>query len=558
MKITEQIIVATNTPANLANIASLVAKYPPFSQYGFADMLVTLQTQLQRQTNVTLVRNDKVIAYGGWLLTRQEVIDKWLENKGDPVSDWNKPEAALVNIVVSDDRKALKKLTQAISSQCDGLPIYRKRTFQGARADHKRPPLMGRKRSTSSNHIDTFKGESENNANALMTQLQSSAQKDLSVLVQKIYLHASRNAQPSLPLLLVDEPEVIDVIARDHQNFEKNYQFLEDFSEGRFSNNGDAWTLRRPLTQSQYISANGLKHPESIYNTYLQHLQKAPIHDGLQLFNVFLAAATEVVLGAFGIDDAAGWKPQEANKILKLLQIRQWISWHPEQANYLEPVKAQLSSALKQVKDTFTALPQGQKFLSEMTEKTAGCPHFDAGDELVQNLLAATETTASSLAWVVEILSKNPSWQDQLRSGELSSKVFAQEILRLYTPVPFVTRVTKEARNIKGVKFKAGQSFILSILGAHTHPDYWKDPMKFDPKRVEFVENTYHKKAYIPFLTGGRACGGQRLAQVELEQGLQVLLDHFDMSQPQGLTPINYVTTSRPVFSSDLVIKSRV
>lgn len=562
MKITEQLIVATYTPANLANIASLVAKYPPFSKYGFADMLATLQTQLHKKTNVILVRDGKIIAYGGWLLTRQDVIDKWLEDKGDPVPDWNNPEAALVNIVVSDDGKALATLTQGISGQCDGLPIYRKRTFQGGRADHKRPPLMGRKRAKLSQNKKALNEtkvdiEQADNANELITRLQAPAQKELSSLVQRIYQHASRKAQPPLPLMLVDEPEVIDAIVRNYQNFDKNYQFLEDFTEGRFSSNGEAWTLRRPLTQTHYISATDLKSPESIYNTYLKHLQKEPIRDGLQLFNAFLASATEVIFRAFGIDDSEGWKTHDANRILKLLQIRQWISWFPQRAEYLEPVKAQLLLELKQAKSSFSATPKGRLFLSEMTNKTAGCPHFNAGDELIQNLLAATETTASSLAWGVDVLSKNPIWQNQLRSGELSTKVFAQEVLRLYTPVPFVTRVTKEAQIIKGVEFKEDQSFIISLLGAHTHPRYWKDPMQFDPKRTEFVENSYNKKAYIPFLTGARSCGGQRLAQAELEQGLQVLVDHFDISQPKGLTVVNYVTTSRPVFSDELVMTRR-
>jgi cytochrome P450 len=559
MSKSQQLIAANLTPFNLISVANLVAKHPPFSQYPFANMLTTLQQQLERQTNMMLVEDGRLVGYCGWFVTRQEVINLWQQGKCDPTPDWDNPEAVFVNIFVSDDRKAILPILRAASARGDGLPVYRKRIFQNSRAEHKRPPVWARKRKGS---IDD--AAQRTNQSDLVAQLQPSAQKELAQLLAIIYKMANRNnSKVKLPMRVLDEPILVDKVLRNYKGFKKNYKFLEDFPKGRFSSNDKDWEQRRPLTQSFYGQALDLKTPNNIYQTYLKYIQQGEIKTGQNLYDAFLNGATEVVLRAFGVDDNnSGWNANQANRILKLLQIRQWLSFRPDKMEFEPAVKQALKNELEAFKLTFGETPKGQAFLENMTAAGAGCPHFSASDELAQNMFAATESTASSLFWAVEVLSKNPQWQVQLREGEIDLTVFIQELLRLYSPVPFVTRMADSQEDIKSAgiaSFDSNNSpyFIISILGVHTHPDYWQDPMRFNPQRPEFVNETFDKKSFIPFLTGGRACGGQRLAQVELEQGIKVLIDHFEFSQPQGPCQLDYMTTSRPVLSKQFSFRSR-
>jgi len=140
----QQLIVANMSAENLVSVARLVSRYPPFSHYGFAAMFSTLADQLQRQTNVVMVRDGKFIAYAGWFLTSDRIIQRWLAGEAEPVPDWKKPEAALCSITVTTDPRVLLPLIRGISDRCAGLPVYRKRSFQGDRVDHKRPPITGR------------------------------------------------------------------------------------------------------------------------------------------------------------------------------------------------------------------------------------------------------------------------------------------------------------------------------------------------------------------------------------------------------------------------------
>ena len=168
---------------------------------------------------------------------------------------------------------------------------------------------------------------------------------------------------------------------------------------------------------------------------------------------------------------------KQANRILALPQVRQWLSWRLDKVEFDAGVKQALKTELESCALAFGKTPKGRTFLENMTVAGVGCPHFSAGDELAQNILAATETTASSLFWAVEILSKKPQWQDQLRESTIDITVFTQELWRLYPRVPFVTRLasSQEAIDSTGIGFSDlshSRHFLVPIIGVHTHLDY--------------------------------------------------------------------------------------
>lgn len=538
-----QLVVADLTSDNLCNIAQLVSQYPPFSQYGFKAMLTTLETQLQRKSNVCVHKDGLLVGYAGWLFTNHRVIEQWMKGESNPLPDWDNPQAALVNIFVSSERRAIPKLVRGISDCCAGVPIYRKRTFQGDRTNHKRPAIKGRQQFNQK----------------LEQKVADQAEQSLANLLVDVYQRAQRKPMSKpFPITFIDCPDTAAQIFRKHEVFEKNYAFLDDFAGGRFSANGESWAKRQILTQPLYSKAPDLKQPDVVFDTYCRHLTASPIRSTQALYNRFLSAATEVVQRAFGIHEPLGWSPENANRVLQMLQVRQAISWNPALQSVLPVSVNELKQAYKTIRQQFYQSAQGNAFLQGLANQMGEDTAFDPAEELVQNFLAATETTASSLAWSVELLSKKPDLQQQLRESDNPEspefKGFINEMLRLYPPVPIVTRKANRDIELNDTRFSKDEHMLISIVGLHTHPDYWQKPLEFNPQRPELMHERYDRKAFLPFLTGARSCGGRRLGQMEIEQGIRALLHCFELRAEPGPSRFRYVTTLRPVLSPALTL----
>lgn len=89
---------------------------------------------------------------------------------------------------------------------------------------------------------------------------------------------------------------------------------------------------------------------------------------------------------------------------------------------------------------------------------------------------------------------------------------FFTETLRKYPPGSFLTRqCTKDyplpkSRHV----FRKGEMVTISILGLHRDPEYYPDPMKFDPERFSSEEVAKrHPYTFLPFGEGPRICIGK-------------------------------------------------
>ena len=95
-------------------------------------------------------------------------------------------------------------------------------------------------------------------------------------------------------------------------------------------------------------------------------------------------------------------------------------------------------------------------------------------------------------------------------------------------------------------KFKKNESILISIVGIHTHPDYWQDPLVFNPKRIEFIDHSYMKLAYIPFLSGSRTCAGMKIANTEIRSALKAFFELFKIEQCDEERKFDYGISSKP------------
>ncbi|MES2743594.1 MAG: cytochrome P450 [Pseudomonadota bacterium] len=345
----------------------------------------------------------------------------------------------------------------------------------------------------------------------------------LDALLARLY---SPERGAPVPIALTDDPALIRHILGQPDIFVKNYAFLEALARGRFTSNGADWRQRAALTQAWYRNAPREIGADSARAIYHKHLAPGSRLDGAALFQRFNDAAVEIFSLAVGLPQALAWPAELIDASRAALKISQWIDWNGCTAPELARVRAELAG----LRDTLRAIWHGhdatRALLADLSGRAGqGDPidGFDAAQELFQAVLASSESTSSSLLWAAETLSRQPAVQSRLAADPSGVERFIAEVLRMFPPVPFLTRRCTAAHRFGAHAWDQGAVLSISIVGMHRHPDHWRAPQCFDADRPEY-DSGATPPAYLPFSRGERACAGIRLAKLELRAGLEALL----------------------------------
>ncbi|KAJ7123182.1 cytochrome P450 [Mycena epipterygia] len=210
-------------------------------------------------------------------------------------------------------------------------------------------------------------------------------------------------------------------------------------------------------------------------------------------------------------------------------------------------------------------------FLSHLVEATDNKEVIR--DSIFNILIAGRDTTAATLTFGVYMLSEHPEIMDRLRNEILSMvgsskmptyddirsmkylRAFINETLRLYPPVPFDGRVSKNATTWPPTKPGDKPLYVpaktlcrYSVFLMHRRTDLWgPDALKFDPDR--FLDERVRKYLtpnpfiFLPFNAGPRICLGQQFAYHEASFFLIRLLQNFSAvslapdAQPESTKP---------------------
>jgi cytochrome P450 len=148
-------------------------------------------------------------------------------------------------------------------------------------------------------------------------------------------------------------------------------------------------------------------------------------------------------------------------------------------------------------------------------------------DELMTLLVAGHETTASALAWTLELLARHPEVlaqvEDELEEGGddyLNAVIY--ESLRLRPILPVVLRHTKQPFELLGRELPVGVKIAPCIFLVHRHPEVYPDPDSFRPER--FLDEGPGTYTWFPFGGGIRRCIGASFALFEMNVVLKTLL----------------------------------
>ena len=169
------------------------------------------------------------------------------------------------------------------------------------------------------------------------------------------------------------------------------------------------------------------------------------------------------------------------------------------------------------------------------------------------------ETSSSLMTFLLYELALNEDIQDRLREEIISGidendgkltydmlfgfkylDMVVNEGLRKYPPIPCTMRKTNKEYLIPGTKLVIPEGVVIPInsFSFQRDPEYFPDPLKFDPERFN-EENIKNIKPFtnIPFGEGPRICLGQRFGLMQSKIGITKLIQNF-IIQPSEKTQI--------------------
>ena len=137
-------------------------------------------------------------------------------------------------------------------------------------------------------------------------------------------------------------------------------------------------------------------------------------------------------------------------------------------------------------------------FLRSRYDDGSAMTRREIGDELLTLLAAGHETTASTLGWAFERISRHPDVLARLvdevaGEGNTYRQATIFEVQRNRTVIDFAGRnVCVPVYELGEWQIPQGFSIMVSLSQLHLNPDLYQDPDRFDPQRfLDAKPNTF-------------------------------------------------------------------
>jgi cytochrome P450 len=202
------------------------------------------------------------------------------------------------------------------------------------------------------------------------------------------------------------------------------------------------------------------------------------------------------------------------------------------------PRRAQANREIDEVVMPLIAQRRDDPHLSEQHDVLAllMCARGESGerlsdseirDDLITLMLAGHETTATTLAWAIDLLLHHPDALRRVRAealggGEEFTTAVINETLRVRPPAPFTARVVARPFEIGGYCVDPGTRIVVHIIAINRNADTYEHPHQFLPER--FLGARPQTYAWVPFGGGVKRCLGASFSMRELITVLHVLL----------------------------------
>jgi cytochrome P450 len=186
-------------------------------------------------------------------------------------------------------------------------------------------------------------------------------------------------------------------------------------------------------------------------------------------------------------------------------------------------------------------------------------------DHMIFLMMAAHDTTTSTLCSLSYELAAHPEWQERVREESRalggaglafedlerlpSLDLAMRETLRLHPPLPVIPRVASADFEFENRLVPAGTMVVVAPIHTHQMPEWWSAPWRFDPERFAppRAEDTRHTHSWIPFGGGPHHCIGLRFAELQVKGVIHQLVQRYRWRVPDGYRmPVQQAPIAKP------------
>jgi cytochrome P450 len=180
-------------------------------------------------------------------------------------------------------------------------------------------------------------------------------------------------------------------------------------------------------------------------------------------------------------------------------------------------------------------------------------------------MMAAHDTTTSTLTSMTYALARHPQWQqrlleeveslgvEHLRYEDLDRMELTEwvmkEALRMYPPLSTLPKYSTAPFEFEGLRIPADAIVITYPIHTHYMEEYWTEPGRFDPERFsnERAEHKSDPYCWVPFSGGAHMCIGLHFAIMQIKLVMFEMLRRYRWSLPEGYEmPVQQSPISKP------------
>ena len=367
--------------------------------------------------------------------------------------------------------------------------------------------------------------------------------------------------------VFVANPEVVKAVFLDpHRNFSNEKAFENTI--GRFFSGGlllidfDEHKTQRRLFQTAFKAEPMRQYTLQINDIIAAHIPLWSEVDDFKFFphvkQCLLTTSASIFIGVESKDEIEILNRNFVDMFDGMVGIIQkefpGTKW-AKAKRALRNLKQHYESLIPLRRDTAVS----KDFLSYLSKEKQPDGSFFSDQQIVDHinflLMAAHDTTASSLTNIVMELAKNPPWQERLRKqsqalskdcldyDDLESMVDFDNVLleaqRLHPSIPMTWRRSIRECEIEGYTIPPNTLIYMPLLYNYRDPTWWTDPERFDPDRFS-PERAEHKRnnfAFTPFGGGAHKCIGLHFASMQVKCFLHQFLLRYRFSVPDDYNP---------------------
>ncbi|XP_046828153.1 cytochrome P450 4C1-like [Vespa crabro] len=393
-------------------------------------------------------------------------------------------------------------------------------------------------------------------------------------------------------LVIVENPEYVRTVLNSPNITDKSeeYEKLKPVvSNGLLTAPASVWDSHRTVLNKMFLMKNIKSHIDVFINHSIVLMEKLETFVGgeLDIFDYVFRCTLDIIYDASletqlnsltnpdcKLAESIKWCLMDiaTQRIFKVWLHPSFIFYNTARGNkfqaslaYLdnitnkiikEKMKSMLRSKInRQLTAEKLGIRQKQKtlfdFLFELSNEREVYTENDIRDEMNTIIIAGSETSATTISFVLLMLATFPEIQDNvyeevnriycsddskyvpmtyndIKSMKLLERVI-KETLRLFPAVPVIARkVMQDIKVTKNWTIPKGCSVLFSIYKLHRNAKYWSRPLVFDPDR--FLPERNCSTYYFPFSYGRRNCIGQHFAMIEMATVIAMLIKRFKIT----------------------------